>query len=105
LSVRQLARYWRCAPDRVRQYIHRGILRSFTIGRSVRVTADDLRRAVANRPAKLLVAEVGGRLVGSVIGTFDSWRGDIDRLAVHSDFRRRGSARALAAEVEKRLAR
>jgi ribosomal protein S18 acetylase RimI-like enzyme len=67
-------------------------------------TADDLRRAVAESPAHVLVAEVGGRLVGSIIGTFDGWRGNIYRLAVHPDCRRRGVARALVAEVEKRLA-
>jgi ribosomal protein S18 acetylase RimI-like enzyme len=66
-------------------------------------TADDLRRAVADSPAHVLVAEVGGRIVGSVIGTFDGWRGNIYRLAVHPDHRRQGVARALVAEVEKML--
>ena len=66
-------------------------------------TADDLRRAVEEGPA-VLVAEVEGRLVGSIIGTFDGWRGNIYRLAVHPDHRRQGVARALVAEVEKRLA-
>jgi ribosomal protein S18 acetylase RimI-like enzyme len=68
-------------------------------------TADDLRRAIAESPAHVLVAEAGGQIVGSVIGTFDGWRGNIYRLAVHPDYRRRrGIARALVAEVEKRLA-
>src|SRR5262249_4848413 len=65
--------------------------------------ADDLRRAVAETRASVLVAEAGGQIVGSVIGTFDGWRGNIYRLAVHPDYRRRGMARALVAEVEKRL--
>lgn len=66
--------------------------------------ADDLRRAVTDSPAHVLVAEVGGRIVGSIIGTFDGWRGNIYRLAVHPDSRRQGIARALVAEVEKMLA-
>jgi GNAT superfamily N-acetyltransferase len=67
-------------------------------------TADDLRRAVADCPAHVLVAKVEGRLVGSITGTFDGWRDNIYRLAVHPDYRRQGVARALVAEVERKLA-
>ncbi len=70
---------------------------------SVTDTADDLRRAVAKSPAHVLVAELGGHVIGSIIGTFDGWRGNIYRLAVHPDHRRQGVARALVVEVEKRL--
>jgi ribosomal protein S18 acetylase RimI-like enzyme len=66
-------------------------------------TADDLRRAIAESPAHVLVAEIGGQVVASIIGTFDGWRGNIYRLAVHPAHRRQGVARALVAEVEKRL--
>jgi ribosomal protein S18 acetylase RimI-like enzyme len=66
-------------------------------------TSDDLRRVIANSPAQVLVAEIEGRAVGSIIGTFDGWRGNIYRLAVHPAFRRNGIARALVAEVERRL--
>ena len=53
----------------------------------------------------MLLAEVGGRVVGSIIGTFDGWRGNFYRLAVHPDYRRQGVARALVVEVERWLAR
>jgi len=68
-------------------------------------TADDLLRALQGGPAVVLVAEVESRLVGSLIGTFDGWRGNLNRLAVHPDCRRQGVARAQVAEVERRLAR
>jgi ribosomal protein S18 acetylase RimI-like enzyme len=71
---------------------------------SVTDTADDLRRAISDSRVSVVVAEIEGRLVGSVIGTFDGWRGNFYRLAVHRSFRRQGIARALVAEVEKRLA-
>jgi ribosomal protein S18 acetylase RimI-like enzyme len=71
---------------------------------SVTDTTADLLRALGTSAAQVLVAEVEQRLVGSIIGTFDGWRGNIYRLAVHPDYRRRGIARALVAETEKWLA-
>jgi ribosomal protein S18 acetylase RimI-like enzyme len=71
---------------------------------SVTDTAGDLQRALACSTAFVLLAETASQLVGSVIGGFDGWRGNLYRLAVHPEYRRRGIARALVAEAERRLA-
>ena len=65
---------------------------------SVTDNADAVERVITEFPAHVLVAEVEGRIVGSIIGTFDGWRGNIYRLAVDPRYRRRGIARALVAE-------
>jgi ribosomal protein S18 acetylase RimI-like enzyme/purine-nucleoside phosphorylase len=66
-------------------------------------TPVDLRRAITDITAVVLVAERGGRVAGSVIGSFDGWRGNVYRLAVHPGYRRQGIARTLVAELERRL--
>lgn len=64
---------------------------------------EGLTRLIAEPAAILLVAEVDGRVVGSVIGGWDGWRGNIYRLAVTPDHRRRGIARRLVREVSAAL--
>lgn len=71
---------------------------------SVTDNADEIRRVLRQRCADVLVAGADGRLVGSVIGTFNGWRGNIYRMAVHPDYRSRGVGRSLVGEVERRLA-
>ena len=66
--------------------------------------ADDVRRLIIRDPEALLVAEDGGRIVGTVIAGWDGWRGNMYRLAVSPDARRKGIAAALVAEAELRLA-
>ena len=74
---------------------------------SVPSVSDDpasLERLLAASEDALLVAEVGGRVVGTVIAGWDGWRGNFYRLAVLPASRRRGVALALVAEAERRLA-
>ncbi len=67
-------------------------------------TIADISRLVREAHARCLVADVNGQIVGSVIATFDGWRGNIYRLAVRPEHRRRGIARALVAAVEEAFA-
>ena len=67
-------------------------------------TRESLTRLLAEPTAVLLVAEADGRVVGTVIGGWDGWRGNIYRLAVLPEYRRRGIAGALMREVDAVLA-
>lgn len=68
-------------------------------------TRGEVTKLLGEPAAVLLVAEADGRLVGTVIGGWDGWRGNIYRLAVLPAYRRRGIARALVGEAERRLHR
>ena len=61
--------------------------------------ADELKKGTAI----FLVAELDGKIVGCVLGTQDGRKGWLNRLAVRPEFQRRGIARMLVEEVEKRL--
>jgi ribosomal protein S18 acetylase RimI-like enzyme len=53
--------------------------------------------------AIFLGAEVDGELVAVVLGTHDGRKGWINRLAVLPEYQKRGIAKALTVEVERRL--
>jgi len=68
-----------------------------------RDSAEALARYVALNPGLFLIAEAGGSLVGTVLGTWDGRRSIVYRLAVDPGWRRRGIATRLMAEAERRL--
>jgi ribosomal protein S18 acetylase RimI-like enzyme len=72
---------------------------------SITDTVDELRRTIAGGNAIVLIAiDDVGQIVGSVIGGWDGWRGNIYRLAVAPSARRLGIAAMLVNEVSARLA-
>lgn len=63
----------------------------------------DIERKMNHDPELFLVAEVGGEIVGSVMGGYDGHRGSAYYLGVHPEFRGRGIANALLNRLEKKL--
>jgi ribosomal protein S18 acetylase RimI-like enzyme len=70
---------------------------------SVTDTTEYLQELVTRNGDLFLVAEVSGRIVGTVFGGWDFWRAHLYRLAVDPECRGRGIARALVEEIERRL--
>jgi ribosomal protein S18 acetylase RimI-like enzyme len=67
-------------------------------------TPEQVDQVIQDSAATVLVAVDDDLLVGSIIGGWDGWRGNLYRLAVLPSYRRRGVARALVAAAEERLA-
>ena len=65
---------------------------------------ESLSALLAHDPRALIVAELGDRIVGSVIAAWDGWRGSVYRLAVSPSHRRQGLAGQLLLRAEERLA-
>ncbi|MBN9623750.1 MAG: GNAT family N-acetyltransferase, partial [Actinobacteria bacterium] len=72
-------------------------------GPSTTETADDVRWLLERDPEALLVADVEGEIVGSLIAGWDGWRGTFYRLAVDPAHRRRGLATRMVEAGEERL--
>ena len=70
---------------------------------SVSDSIEGLTRLINQPGGIMLIAIIDSRIVGSVIGGFDGWRGNIYRLAVSPEFRRRGIARRLVEEISNAL--
>jgi ribosomal protein S18 acetylase RimI-like enzyme len=64
---------------------------------------DEIKKKVEHDPDLFLVAELDGRLVGTVIGGFDGRRGMVYHLAVDGQQRRQGIGEMLMDELEARL--
>jgi ribosomal protein S18 acetylase RimI-like enzyme len=62
-----------------------------------------LAAAIEWTGTSVLVAESDGVIVGSLIATWDGWRGNMYRLAVLPEHRRHGIATALVREGERLL--
>jgi ribosomal protein S18 acetylase RimI-like enzyme len=78
-------------------------------------TAAGIERGVSDTPAglsgllatdgdALLIARSQGEVIGSLIASWDGWRGSFYRLAVHPSRRREGIATSLLRDGERRLA-
>src|SRR4051812_42728728 len=63
-------------------------------------TVEDIKTVVGHGSAVCILAISDGQIIGTVIATFDGWRGAIYRLAVDPKHRRHGIARTLVAEAE-----
>jgi len=63
----------------------------------------DIERKINHSPEFFLVAEVGGEVVGTLMGGYDGHRGSVNYLGVHPDYRGRGIANALVNRLEKKL--
>ncbi|MGW7548696.1 GNAT family N-acetyltransferase [Streptomyces sp. NPDC054770] len=74
-------------------------------GTSISDDRGGVDRLLATDPGALLLAELDGELVGTVIAGFDGWRCHLYRLAVHPERRRRGIGAALLTAADERFVR
>ncbi|MFJ8472409.1 GNAT family N-acetyltransferase [Kitasatospora sp. NPDC094011] len=72
-------------------------------GTSITDDIAGVTRLIERDPEALILAELDGLLVGSVVAGYDGWRCSLYRLAVLSSQRRQGIARALLEAAESRF--
>jgi ribosomal protein S18 acetylase RimI-like enzyme len=83
----------------------RAILRVWAAAGATASATDDLanvERAIRECTC-VPVAECDSKLIGTLMAGFDGWRGNLYRLAVVPEYRRRGVARALVVYAERTL--
>lgn len=71
------------------------------VGRSD--SLQEIAKKMVRDPDLFLLAEIDGKLVGTVLGGFDGRRGLMYHLAVSSEHRQNGVGGLLASELEERL--
>jgi len=62
-----------------------------------------VRAVIVCSRAAMLLAMDEGHIVGSLLGTFDGWRGHMYRLVVDASYRRRGIATSLVRQMERQF--
>lgn len=67
------------------------------------VTRDQVVKKLRRDPNLFLVADLEGQMVGTVMGSWDGYRGWAHNVAVHPSHQRQGIGRILMFELEKRL--
>lgn len=63
-------------------------------------SVERVRLAISHPASLLVVAEADTEMIGTLLGTFDGWRGNMYRLVVHPSRRREGIGRQLVKRVE-----
>jgi ribosomal protein S18 acetylase RimI-like enzyme len=66
---------------------------------------DDVQGLLSGASESLLVADADGAILGALIAAWDGWRGNMYRLAVRFEHRRRGIGLALVRAGEEHLLR
>jgi ribosomal protein S18 acetylase RimI-like enzyme len=64
---------------------------------------EEIQKKLKYDPDLFLVAEMEGKIIGTVVGGFDGRRGMVYHLAVREENRKQGIGEALMNELEKRL--